>query len=70
MAHAYCFGANKDHIGALVELDPSDNSVVWRLGFASGDDASYRSQKLNGCEIFANATVCPELLLPPPSPTY
>jgi hypothetical protein len=60
MAHAYCWGGSDDHWGSLLELDTADNSPVWRVDFTSGDDSSYRSQKLDGCEIFANATLCPD----------
>jgi hypothetical protein len=62
MAQTYCWGGNKDHIGALLELDPADDTPVWRVAFADVDDSSYRSEKLDGCEVFANATLCPELL--------
>ena len=62
MSQTYCWGGNRDHIGALLELDPTDNTPVWRVAFSDVNDSSYRSEKLHGCEIFANATVCPELL--------
>ncbi len=62
MAQTYCWGGNEDHIGALLELDPTDNTPVWRVAFSDVNDSSYRSEKLHGCEIFANATLCPELL--------
>ncbi len=62
MSHNYCMGGTRGHMGALLELDPTDNTPLWRVEFTDEDDASYRSQKLDACEIFANATLCPELL--------
>ncbi len=62
MSHAECWGGTRGHLGALVEVDPVDDTIVWRVAFSDEDDSSYRSQKLDGCEVFANATLCPELL--------
>ncbi len=44
----------------LMEVDPHGN-VVWRVEFPNPDDSIYRSEHIDGCDIFANETYCPEL---------
>jgi hypothetical protein len=43
----------------LVEVDPTTDEVVWRLLMDSPDDAGYRAERIDGCELFANARYCP-----------
>lgn len=59
MAHAWCYGGSDDHLSAIVELDPSALEVVWRVDFLDPNDATYRSQRIDGCDIFANEAYCP-----------
>ncbi|MEQ1565310.1 MAG: aryl-sulfate sulfotransferase [Myxococcota bacterium] len=59
MAHNYCVGGNPAHPGALVEVERPSGEVVWRLDFLDGDDATYRSQRIDGCAMFANRRFCP-----------
>jgi hypothetical protein len=61
MAHDYCVGANPSHPGALVEVDRATDDVLWRLDFLDSNDATYRSQRIDGCALFANTRFCPEL---------
>jgi hypothetical protein len=48
----------------IVEVEPTTNDVVWQLEFEGNDDASYRSERLGGCDVFANAEWCPALANP------
>ncbi len=43
----------------IVEVDPSDQSVVWRLVLADVHDAGYRAQRIEGCALFGNTRYCP-----------
>jgi hypothetical protein len=61
MAHDYCVGANPAHPGALVEVDRETEEVLWRLDFLDSNDSTYRSQRIDGCALFANTRFCPEL---------
>lgn len=45
----------------VVEVDPATNAVAWRLSFVDPSDAIYRSERLDGCEIFGNVGLCPAL---------
>ncbi|MBX2801759.1 MAG: aryl-sulfate sulfotransferase [Myxococcales bacterium] len=44
---------------ALIELDPESRTVVWRMDFDQSTYSVYRSQRYDGCEIFASAAHCP-----------
>ncbi|MCB9687895.1 MAG: aryl-sulfate sulfotransferase [Alphaproteobacteria bacterium] len=44
----------------VVEVDPADDRVTFRLVFEDPHDAGYRSERLDGCAVFANARYCPE----------
>ena len=44
----------------LMEVGENGN-VLWRVQFPNEDDSIYRSEHIDGCDIFANATYCPEL---------
>jgi len=59
MGHAWCKGGNEAHYGALVELDPATDEMVWRVDFLDPDDASYRGQRIDGCELFSTDRWCP-----------
>jgi hypothetical protein len=37
----------------VIVVDPADDAVVWRLVYGAPKDASYRSQWIDGCAIFA-----------------
>jgi hypothetical protein len=59
MGHTWCKGGNESHFGALVELDVNTKEPIWRLDFLDRDDASYRSQRVDGCALFQNSRWCP-----------
>ncbi|MEQ1565834.1 MAG: aryl-sulfate sulfotransferase [Myxococcota bacterium] len=52
----HCYGA--DQRTELVEVDPTDNAVVWRLTFADPLDGGYRAERIDGC-VFPNRKSCP-----------
>jgi hypothetical protein len=62
MAHNYCSGGTIDHLGSLLEIDEATGNIPWRLDFLDADDSTYRSQRIAGCDLFANARYCPDLL--------
>lgn len=57
IAHAECHGANAFHPGGLVDV-LADDTVPWRLDMLDGEDASYRAQRIEGCELFGNSRWC------------
>ncbi len=50
---------NSSDSTAIVELNPATEEVVWRLEWADRDHVAYRSERYDGCAIFANAKYCP-----------
>ncbi|MCA9492348.1 MAG: aryl-sulfate sulfotransferase [Myxococcales bacterium] len=44
----------------VVEVDPTDDHVTFRLVFDDPHDAGYRSERVDGCAVFANARYCPD----------
>lgn len=50
-----------DQPSAVIELDPSSGTVVWRMDFDDIDHAVFRAQRYGGCEIFSNAKHCPSV---------
>jgi hypothetical protein len=60
---AHCESCNPDAVGntQIVEIDPAAGTVLWRLLMSDVHDAGYRSQRIDGCDIFANARYCPDL---------
>jgi len=45
----------------VIEVDRSDGSVVWRLSFSEESDAIYNSDRIGGCNLFAETSRCPTL---------
>ena len=43
---------------AVFEVDRASGEVVWALTFLSEEDATYRSQRVDGCAIFDNQKYC------------
>jgi len=43
---------------SLIEINPESGDVVWRLDWNQPYHAVYRSERIDGCEIFANAKEC------------
>jgi hypothetical protein len=58
MSHAWCRDAALDHLGAFVEIDPASGEVVSRVDFLDEADESYRGQRIDGCDLFANDRYC------------
>ena len=61
MGHCACcwWALGEDHWSALVEVDPATNTVDWRLDWPDDSHGSYRSERLGGSDLFANAATCP-----------
>ena len=60
MGHCDCLPAQADRRSSLVEIDPSDGRVVWRLQLAQPSDGLYRAEIVDGCSLFHNRKYCPE----------
>ncbi len=45
----------------VIEVDRSDDSVVWRLSFTEETDAIYSADRIGGCDLFADTSRCPAL---------
>ncbi len=59
MAHTECNGGNAFHPGSLVDVDKDTLLPVWRLDMLDYDDSSYRSERIEACEMFGNSRWCP-----------
>jgi len=47
---------------AVVEVDRDSTEVLWRLTWPEAADGIYRADRIPGCEVFANAAYCPDVL--------
>jgi outer membrane protein assembly factor BamB len=58
--HASCFsfGGGRSEI---IEIDKATDEVVWRFTLDDADDGLYGSDRIDGCDIFAQAGTCPAL---------
>ena len=57
-------GHTVDDVTSIVEVVPEGTlggDVVWRLQFTDVADGVYRSQRIDGCDMFANARYCADL---------
>lgn len=61
-AHCAPCGGASEGTTELIEIDRATNEVVWRLGFDDSRYTGYRAERIDGCDVFANARYCPELL--------
>lgn len=43
---------------SLIEINPEQGDVVWRLDWNQPYHAVYRAERLSGCDVFANAKEC------------
>ena len=56
-----CWSWYSDDVSQLNEIDPEDGSLIWRLEWPDQDRTVFRSERYDGCEMFANNTkYCPE----------
>ncbi len=56
-----CPGSSDLRRTAIVELDPETDAVTWRATLWSEEEASYRAQRIEGCDLFPeNTTLCPD----------
>jgi len=53
-----CVEGNVLHHGAILEVDPATNEVGWRLDYLDRTDSSYRAERIDGCDLFANQAYC------------
>jgi hypothetical protein len=58
-AHPSCwsYGSGSE----IVEIDPLTGLAASRLSFAQPDAALYRAERIDGCDLFANAATCPAI---------
>jgi hypothetical protein len=59
MSHAWCLDSSLDHLGSFVEVDEATGAVLARLNFLDEDDSTYRGDRIDGCDLFANERYCP-----------
>ena len=45
----------------VIEVQRADGSVPWRLTFSDVHDAIYSADRIGGCELFAEASRCPDV---------
>ncbi|MEE2751888.1 MAG: aryl-sulfate sulfotransferase [Myxococcota bacterium] len=57
-----CARANPDSNSSLVELDREREEVVWQLDVVDPKGGLYRSQRLDGCDVFYNAKWCAQVM--------
>ena len=55
--HIPDFGSG-DGPSEVIEVDRTDNSVAWRLSFTDEMDAIYSADRIDGCDLFADASQC------------
>ncbi len=60
-SHFACPVDETARVTDIVEIDRPSGETVWRLAFGSPEDEVYRSERLGGCELFANAKWCDEV---------
>jgi hypothetical protein len=58
-AHSECYGESDR--SEVVQVDPATGDERWRLAFVDPLIALYRSELVDGCELFANVGQCPAL---------
>lgn len=51
---------NRDDVSQVLELRPPDE-VVWRLSWTEREWTTFRAQRYEGCDVFANARYCPSV---------
>jgi hypothetical protein len=55
-----CWSPNSSDVSQLNEVDPVTGKVAWRMSWPNNDRAVFRSERYNGCDMFANNTrFCP-----------
>jgi Arylsulfotransferase (ASST) len=57
-AHDDASSGSPDARTELVEVDPADGAVVWRLTMAAPEDGGYRAARIDPCGLFSNAGYC------------
>jgi hypothetical protein len=60
-AHPECY--SDEGLTSAVEIDPVTGEERWRMTFLDEWHAAYRSQRLDGCELFSNVGQCAALEL-------
>lgn len=58
LAIGHCWMSSENRVSSLIELDPAAK-VLWRADFPSEREDIYRSERIDGCEIFNNLAYCP-----------
>ncbi|GEM_PF-804294 len=56
--HIWC-ASGYDDASSVFEIEPSSGELAWRMDWDNPDFATYRAERLGGCDIFANAATCP-----------
>jgi len=58
LTKGHCASCAEDQRSGLVEVDRASGEVVWWLEHRDQDDAAYRAQRLDGCDLFHNRRYC------------
>lgn len=57
--HCYdCAGVDPKRRTSVIEVDPRDDAVVWRLDFFDERDGLYRADHVDACAVFSNRRFC------------
>lgn len=59
LAIGHCWVCSESRVSSLIELGPKAE-VLWRADFTSDKQDIYRSERIDGCDIFNNLAYCPE----------
>ncbi|MCP4808348.1 MAG: hypothetical protein GY913_33350 [Proteobacteria bacterium] len=57
-----CDGALDSSRARILEVDQVTDDVVWSYRWEDESVGLYRAERLEGCDVFANARFCPEVL--------
>ena len=60
-SYSYCITDQED-VSALVEFEPVSGEVVWRMNWDDPERFTYRSERVDGCDMFSNAKYCDALI--------
>lgn len=60
-AHTDCWGPLYGDYSAVVEFDPATGDQAWRFEFDHVYDTTYRSERMEACDIFPVSAWCPEV---------
>jgi len=61
LTKGHCDDCAEGQRSEQLEVHRASGEVVWRIRHHTADDAAYRAQRLDGCDLFANRRYCPTI---------